>query len=267
MYSTVDQMGRKLALRHPPQRIISLVPSQTELLWYLGLEETVVGITKFCVRPPEWFRSKQRVGGTKQLHYDRIEALCPDLIIGNKEENQKRAIEQLAQKYPVWMSVIHTLNDALDMMLQLGKITQKEKQAKQLQNQLLSDFQYLEQAPKTKPAQVVYLIWKNPYIVVAKNTFIDYLLTLAGFENCFAHMERYPQVTKEQIREANPDFIFLSSEPYPFKEKHINDFRTTYPNAGIELVDGEVFSWYGSRLLGFKPYVMSLRHRLLNNYN
>ena len=125
-----DQMHRKIHLpRFPLRRIISLVPSQTELLYDLGLEEEVVGITKFCVHPPEWFQSKARVGGTKTIHFEKIKALQPDLIIGNKEENEREQIEALAECFPVWMSDIATLEDALDMMLRVGALVDRPEQA------------------------------------------------------------------------------------------------------------------------------------------
>src|SRR5579872_378234 len=111
MASFTDQLGRTITLDQPPVRIISLVPSQTELLY--DLDADVVGITKFCVHPSAWFREKPRIGGTKNIHPDRIAALRPDLIIANKEENDRGQIEALAAQYPVWVSDIHNLTDAL----------------------------------------------------------------------------------------------------------------------------------------------------------
>src|SRR5687768_127683 len=124
-----DQAGRRVNIPSPPQRIVSLVPSQTELLYHLGAD--VAGITKFCIHPEEWFRSKTRVGGTKQLKPDIIASLRPDLIIANKEENEKEQVEALAKEYPVWVSDIHTLNDALDMITSLGDILAKVPAAQQ----------------------------------------------------------------------------------------------------------------------------------------
>src|ERR1700741_3198050 len=107
----IDQTGRKISIPQIPQRIISLVPSQTELLFDLGLDKEVVGITKFCVHPPEWFQTKTRVGGTKQLKIDLIKQLQPDLIIANKEENVKEQIEELEKHFPVWISDVNNLED------------------------------------------------------------------------------------------------------------------------------------------------------------
>ncbi len=111
-----DQTGREVSIPSHPQRIISLVPSQTELLFDLGLEEQVAGITKFCVHPEKWFRSKTRIGGTKNIKSALIHQLQPDLIIANKEENVKEQVEELAAHYPVWVSDIHDLQSALDMI-------------------------------------------------------------------------------------------------------------------------------------------------------
>ena len=115
-------MNRTIRLGATPRRIVSLVPSQTELLYDLGLEERVVGITKFCIHPKEWYRSKVRIGGTKNVNFDKVKTLRPDLIIGNKEENFKEDIEALEEIAPVWMSDIFTLDDSLEMINQLGSV-------------------------------------------------------------------------------------------------------------------------------------------------
>src|SRR6185503_8492334 len=127
-----DQLGRTISLENPPRRIISLVPSQTELLHDLGLEEEVVGITKFCIHPTDWFRHKTRVGGTKDIRSDVILNLQPDLIIANKEENQSQQIEELSPHFPVWISDISTLSDALEMIRALGDLTDRSPQADSL---------------------------------------------------------------------------------------------------------------------------------------
>lgn len=259
--TVTDQMQREVNIPTIPQRIISLVPSQTELLFYLGLEKEVVGITKFCVHPRAQFKAKPRVGGTKQYHFDKIKTLQPDLIIGNKEENDQTQIEQLAKEYPVWMSDIYTLEDALDMIEQIGKIVHKEIQATQLLENILVKFhklQYYISQQKHHPS-VAYLIWYNPMMVAARQTFINQMLQLAGFQNIFESQTRYPQITDEQLSKAQPDIILLSSEPFPFKEKHVKEIQDICPNSVIELVDGELFSWYGSRLLLAAPYFEKLR--------
>ena len=248
--SFTDQMGKTWTINFPPKRIISLVPSQTELLQYLSLEEEVVGITKFCVHPAEWFRSKTRIGGTKTADLEKIHALQPDLIIGNKEENQKEQIETLSTFYPVWMSDIKTIADALEMIEMVGNLTNRSKKAMELSGKLKQQFSSFKNHISTLPEKrAAYFIWKSPYMVAGAGTFIDEMLKIAGFSNVFGHLERYPEISLDVLKAHKPAVILLSSEPYPFKEKHFEEFRSACPEAKIKIVDGELFSWYGSRLL------------------
>lgn len=246
--SFTDMIGNRVELPiFPPKRIVSLVPSQTELLYDLGLDDEVIGITKFCLHPEKWWKSKKRIGGTKTLHLDTIKSLYPDLIIANKEENTKEQIEQLAADFPVWTSNINTLNDAVMMIEELGKICDKHLIAQSLINSIKKQFLSLN-IEYYQPKSVVYLIWKSPWMTVGGDTFINDMLQKAGFKNVFEHLERYPEISIETIQQINPQLIFLSSEPYPFKETHIAELQVHLPNAKILLVDGEMFSWYGSRL-------------------
>jgi ABC-type Fe3+-hydroxamate transport system substrate-binding protein len=248
-----DQMGLEVNVEWPPKRIISLVPSQTELLYALGLTDEVVGITKFCVHPEEWFRTKQRVGGTKKLDFDKIAALKPDLIIGNKEENEEQQIKQLMQQYPVWMSDIHNLQNAYDMMSRVGELIDSKEKSDELIARIKEEFKKLEQIKLSKRA--AYFIWKEPYMVAGGDTFLSHILSLCGLKNVFAdHKGRYPELSKEEIRESKPDVILLSSEPFPFSARHIDEFRQICPDAKVVLVDGEYFSWYGSRLADAPAY-------------
>jgi ABC-type Fe3+-hydroxamate transport system substrate-binding protein len=248
-----DQMNQTIRLGEYPKRIVSLVPSQTELLFDLGLEEEVVGITKFCIHPNHWFQTKTRVGGTKNIHIDKVRALQPDLIIGNKEENTKEDIEALSEIAPVWMSDIYTLEDALSMIGSVGDLTNKADQANTIVTKIKQGFNEFNLSVKS--SKVVYLIWKNPFMVAAKQTFIDDILNRIGFENFFTE-ERYPKW--DLSREEKPPFIFLSSEPYPFNEQDIKDLQQKFPESQVKLVDGEYFSWYGSRLIKAIPYFREL---------
>jgi len=241
-----DQLGRRVAVPFPPQRIVSLVPSQTELLFDLGLGNRVVGITKFCIHPPEARQTATIIGGTKNFDFDKITALQPDLIIGNKEENYQVGIEQLAAHYPVWLSDIRTLPQALDMMRRVGFITGAKNRSEQLATEIAGLFASLVVPQSLTSA--AYFIWRKPYMVAASGTFIDDMLGQAGFCNVFASLGRYPEITPEQLRTAAPERIFLSSEPYPFGGKHLAEFQEICPAAKIQIVDGELFSWYGSRL-------------------
>lgn len=257
MLSFTDQTGHTIYLKELPKRIISIVPSQSEFLWELGLRDELVGITKFCIHPEELFRSKERVGGTKNLNFEKIRALKPDLIIGNKEENERSQIEDLRQEFNVWMSDIYTLNDSLTMMAETGKLCGREKKAEEL---ILLMRQSLDRIKNKFSAQrVAYFIWNKPYMVAAKNTFIDHILTHLGFQNAFSDLDRYPQLSDEELQKAKPELCFLSSEPFPFKEVHVEELQKLLPDSKIRVVDGEVFSWYGTRLLELEGYVEGLR--------
>ena len=255
-----DQTGRTIQLGAIPQRIISLVPSQTELLADLGLEKEVVGITKFCVHPGEWFRTKTRIGGTKQLNIELIHRLQPDLIIANKEENVKEQVEELARRYPVWVSDVNTLQDAYAMIEQVGKMTGKGKMAEQMINQIKENFSGLT-TPQSQPG-TCYLIWRNPYMTIGHDTFIHSMLQAAGFANIFADSTRYPEITIEELQQAKPEIVLLSSEPFPFRQKHLEELQQQLPGTRVALVDGEIFSWYGSRLLAAPAYFEKLNRPL-----
>lgn len=247
-------------LTEPPRRIVSLVPSQTELLFALGLEDRVVGVTKFCVHPPHWRKTKAIVGGTKNVHLDRVHALQPDLIIANKEENVREQVFELAADYPVWVTEVTNLPTALGMIQEIGQLTHTHSQAQQLAEEIEQAFAEMTNHDTLSPS-VAYLIWRDPYLSVGGDTFIAAMLEQAGFVNVFAEQQRYPEVTPTVLAARNPDFIFLSSEPYPFKEKHRAELSAICPTAKILLVDGEAFSWYGSRLLPAARYFRNLRNK------
>jgi ABC-type Fe3+-hydroxamate transport system substrate-binding protein len=246
-----DQLGHSITLSSPAKKIISVVPSQTELLYDLGLDDEVIGITKFCVHPDIWFKNKQRVGGTKKLKVELIEKLKPELIIANKEENTKNEIEYLQSKFKVYISDIKSLSDNSQMITDIGVLTDKQAQAEHIKSKIEKDFEELPQFT----GKVLYLIWKDPYMFAGVNTFINTTLSSCGFENAIQNQTiTYNEISIEEINKLNIDYIFLSSEPYPFKQKHIDLLKGTI-NAKIMLVDGEMFSWYGSRLLYFKSYI------------
>lgn len=255
-----DQLNRTIELTAKPTRIISLVPSQTELLYDLGLETEVVGITKFCVHPERWFREKTRIGGTKNIHLKKVASLQPDLIIANKEENVQEQVEALAQQFPVWVSDVNTLTDAYAMIQAIGEITGKAEPAKAIVEKIQTQFSQF-QIPNPKP-QTAYLIWKDPYMTVGSDTFIHHLLEAAGFQNVFVQKKRYPVVTIEELQKSRCPYIFLSSEPYPFQQKHADELAQQLPHTQIILVDGEMFSWYGSRLLKAPAYFRRLQQQI-----
>jgi len=242
-------------LPYLPKRIISLVPSQTELLYDLGLESETVGITKFCVHPQNWFKTKERIGGTKKLNPAKIKALDPDLIIANKEENVKEQVEELAQDYPVWLTDVNNLQDALQMIADIGRLTGKMERSDSIVKEITLNFEELAQQQTTnhKP-KTAYLIWQKPYMTVGGDTFINNMLQHCGFENIFSCKTRYPEISIDELQTASCDLLLLSSEPYPFKQKHIDELSEQLPGTKIILADGEFFSWYGSRLLKAPAY-------------
>lgn len=250
-----DQVGRFVEFNFPPQRIVSLVPSQTELLFDLGLGNRVVGITKFCVHPNEWFTSKTKVGGTKKFHFATIDSLQPDLIIGNKEENYEEGIMELASKYPVWISDITSWDSALAMIREVGSLVDENEKAELLLEEIKEKFEKLTPLPDKR---VLYFIWRNPWMAVGKNTFIDSILSKIGLVNC-VETERYPELSLDDVKKLSPEVILLSSEPFPFQQKNIEELQPTLPTTKIILVDGEMFSWYGSRLTKAVDYFSTLK--------
>ncbi len=258
----IDQLHRIITIENRPQRIVSVVPSQTELLYDLGLENQVVGITKFCIHPPQWFKTKTRVGGTKNLAIERIKNLNPDLIIANKEENTKDQIEELAKFFPVWISDIHDIADSLQMIRTIGDITFTSAKASIIIERIEQQrYQLKKNINLLKPKKVAYFIWKDPWMLAGSDTFIHSMISEAGFCNIISS-PRYPSLSDEEITELSCDYFFLSSEPYPFKQKHIEILQNLNQNAKTILVDGELFSWYGSRIMKSFEYFASL-HEIL----
>jgi len=248
-------------LNKKPTRIISLVPSQTELLHFLELELETIGITKFCVHPSSWHREKIKIGGTKNIDIDKIMALEPDLIIANKEENVKEQVEKLALDFNVWVTDVNNFNDSLQMIYDVGAITKKETKANSLIQSIKKEFEQ-NQHPLNILKNVVYLIWKDPYMTIGGDTFINNMLLQAGYKNFFDNTLRYPEVSVELLQDINPEYIFLSSEPYPFSNKHLDELKSALPDSKIILVNGEMFSWYGPRLLQAANYFNQLRLKI-----
>lgn len=263
-----DQLGTEHVFETSPQRIVSLVPSQTELLYDLGLEDRIVGITKFCVHPYHFKSTKTIVGGTKQVKVDKIKALQPDIIICNKEENTLEIVEELKQICPVWVTDIYTIADNNKMIEDFGKLFNVRTEAQKWIDKInfgLFDFQkFIEPFEVQK---VAYFIWGKPYMVAAGNTFINHLLEVNKLQNMYANNDkyegRYPEVVVQKMRiQGDPDLLFLSSEPFPFNDEHAFELGRYTHHAKTVFVDGEMFSWYGSRLVKAFDYFKKLRLRI-----
>ena len=225
-------------------KIISLVPSITETLFDFGLHETeIIGRTKFCIHPENLVKNVEIIGGTKNLNLEKIKSLNPDLIIANKEENEKSQVEELMKDFKVWLTDIETLEDNSKFLTELGTLLNKEELAEDFNQKISNIFQGIK---IKQPKNVCYLIWKNPYMTIGSDTFIHEILHTLGFENLLKNEKRYPEISANQMKSA--DYIFLSSEPFPFQQKHIDELQKEVPNSKIILVDGEAFSWYGTHL-------------------
>lgn len=255
-----DQLKRKVQLdNYPPKRIVSLVPSITELLFDLGADDEIVGITRFCIHPENKVASVKKIGGTKNVDIEKVLALQPDLIIGCKEENTKADIEALAAKVPVWICDVGNLDDSMNLVHEVGALLDREVVAQSILVNIKNNFAKLEVVQNTK---VAYLIWNKPMMVAANSTFIHDMLCTIGLENVFAERTRYPATTIDELQKLNPEVLLLSSEPFPFKEEHVRFFSESLPNSTVLLVDGTFFSWYGSRLVHSPDYFNSISSSL-----
>lgn len=238
-------------------KIVSLVPSLTELVIDLGLEKQLVGRTKFCIHPKDKVKSIPKIGGTKNVNIQAVFDLRPDLVLANKEENTRADVEALQEFCPVHITEISNYKEALHSIQEIGQLTHRTEEANQLIIQIESNFEKLKvDIPERKSA--CYLIWKDPYMTVGHDTYIHDMLDKCNLANAFGEADRYPTINAEDISDKKPDFIFLSSEPYPFKEKHIQELKKVCPNAEVRLVDGEYFSWYGSRMVSAADYFVGV---------
>jgi len=252
-----DQLNNSITITKLPQRIISIVPSQSEFLWHIGVRNELVGITKFCIHPKEMFTNIEHVGGTKKLNLTKIRALKPNLIIANKEENNKEEIELLQKEFNVWISDIYNFKDAFKMMNLLSVILKKECETKLLISEIKKLIKLIKNNFNNQT--VAYFIWNKPYMLAANNTYINFILNYLGLKNVAQSINRYPEVTIEALKKLNPQICFLSSEPFPFKQKHILELQQHLPNSKIIIVDGEVFSWYGNRMMELAGYIKTLQ--------
>lgn len=259
-----DQLGHVFEFEQVPKRIVSLVPSQTELLCDLGLEASIVGITKFCVHPYHLKSTKTIIGGTKKVNVEKILALQPDIIIANKEENTLEIVASLREICPVWVTNIITVEDNLQMISDFGKLFNRRTEAQKWIDKTKFAYEDFQNFVNEKPIKkVAYFIWKNPWMVAGSDNFINEMLRLNHFENIYADKGRYPEIELKKMRlEDDPDLVFLSSEPFPFKEEDAFEIGRFTHHAKTVFVDGEMFSWYGSRLVKAFGYFKKIHKRL-----
>lgn len=232
----------------PPahQRIVSLVPSLTELLIDLGLQESLVGRTRFCVHPKEEVQDIPIVGGTKNPRLDTIKQLNPDYVLANKEENRKDDILDLSKICNVRLTDIATIEDALITIHELGKELGVAENADQMVSRLT---QIMEERPDEPPLRTAYFIWRDPWMTIGRDTYIHDVMKHWNLTNIFEDQLRYPKITLHDLADRNPELILLSSEPFPFKERHAAEVEKALPGVRVLLTEGEWFSWYGSHML------------------
>ncbi len=248
----IEQINKIPSVR----KVVSLVPSLTETIAELGAREKIAGVTRFCKYPKGICQKKPVVGGPKNFDLTRILNLRPDVVVGVKEENDKEGIIQLSEKVPVLLFDIIAPGDAYTMIENLGQLLGREKQAKSMVKKIQNSLRGLP--PKQPPRKCLYLIWKNPWMAAGDKTFIHQMLQLCGFKNVVEG--RYPAIEEKHFREA--EVILLSSEPFPFSDKHRVLLQNQYPGKKIHLVDGEMFSWYGSHMLQAGEYFRDLSARI-----
>lgn len=255
----IDHLGRTLKYEFPPKRIISLCPGITETLYALNLENEIVGRTRYCIYPADKVEGATIVGGTKEIDPIAIGKLTPDLIIVEKEENTQEIVETLEKSYPVYSAEVQSIQGAYRMIEDMGALTDRELQGNQLVQEIKKEFTAL---PNMKGKRAAYIIWRNPYMAVGNTTYINSLLEEMGFINPFAELEgRYPSVGEEEFQKASLDYIFLASEPFPFKEKHKAEFLKLARNAKIHILDGEMF-WYGAKMKKAAQYLKDVMSQL-----
>lgn len=261
-FDGADALGRPVRLAERPRRIVSLVPSQTELLADLGLDEETVGLTRFCVHPAGWKAAKTVVGGTKNVHAERVRALAPDLVLANKEENVREQVEAVAAFAPVYVTDVADVPGAAAMIRAVGALVGRAAEAEAVAAETEGGFARLAERVRQRgagPVRALYLIWRGPWMTVGGDTIVSNVMARGGFDNATADRDRYPALTDDEVRALRPDVVLLSSEPFPFREKHVAEVQALVPEARVVLVDGEAFSWYGSRLRHTPPYLERLR--------
>lgn len=258
-----DQIGQQILLNEIPKRIVCLNPSQTETLVHLGLEHHIVGITKFCVHPTHLRKTKTVVGGTKKVAYEKIRALKPDIILCNKEENTQEMVNTLQKEYPAHVTDVAIMDHVFEMIQQYGRLFRCENEASELCHQIATTKLKFERFITDKPKRkVAYFIWKNPWMVAGRGTFINAMLQINGFENVFEDVDRYPEIELQELQKHQLDLLLLSSEPFPFKEKDRDFLQAAFPDTRVVVVNGEFFSWYGSRLTHAFSYFKELHSKI-----
>lgn len=238
-----DQLGRRVLLPDQINRIVSLVPSLTQTLIDFGLGNKIVGVTGFCPREQ---LDASVIGGTKNVKTQKVKDLKPDLILASKEENTLNCVKELEESQAaVWVSDPNSLHESVEMVFLLNQLSQNLFDFKKWFDDFKVDFSKVYQSYS---GTACYLIWKDPYMAAAKNTFIDNWLSSLGFENIFSNQSRYPETSLQEIVSQSPAFILLPDEPFHFTRQHIAEIQDAVPTAKVILVDGKSFTWQGTTM-------------------
>jgi ABC-type Fe3+-hydroxamate transport system substrate-binding protein len=273
-----DAIGRVHALARADARIVSLVPSVTELLFELGVGDRVVGRTGFCIHPKDNIKTVPKVGGTKSVDIDAIRGLAPTHLIVNVDENEKTTVDQLASFVPN-LIVTHPLGPLDNMALYrlLGAIFGRERKAAELCEAFQKAYSDAVGACADLPRErVLYLIWKSPWMTVSRDTYISRTLAAVGWDTLeIESKDRYPKIELTPGLLSRVDRVLLSSEPYAFRERHLDEIRQlltatdtdfvptpieeTDSSVTVSLINGEMTSWYGSRAIEGMKYLSRLR--------
>lgn len=251
-----DATGAAVVLPAPPRRIVSLIPSITEILFALGAGPSVAGCTVYCTEPPEGVATKTRVGGEKNPKLEVIRALGADLVVANIEENLREHVETLRRwGIPVYVTYPRTVAAGIRLVGDLGALVGLPEQGTQMAAVLESALDGVRSARVGKPAsRVFYPIWRQPWMTVNRDTYAHDMLALCGGDNVFGQsVTRYPEVTLEDVARAEPGVILLPDEPYRFRRAHLADFDAhpdipAVRDRRIHLVDGKLATWYGPRI-------------------
>ncbi len=261
-----DSLNRAIDVPKSPKRIVSLVPSLTELLHDLGLERNIVGITKYCVHPTHYLATKTVVGGTKKVNFQVIKDLQPDFILCSKEENTEKMVLELEKIAPVYVTDVNSFDDALDMIKKLGLILNRRTQSKHIIDKINFRLQAFQETIMDIPTiKVAYFIWAKPWMVAGSKTFIDDMLKICRFKNVYANLERYPEIDIEKmpLRDKR-DVLFFSSEPYDFSDDEVYEVLQKNRKILTVYVDGQYFSWYGSRLVKAFDHFAQIHKKIAN---
>lgn len=256
-----------------PLRIVSLVPSLTHMVCDFGLKSSVIGCTTFCIDPPDLRRTAVNIGGTKNPDLDKIASLKPTHILVNEEENKPEHILACEALAPTLRTFPKSPQDVPDLLRQVGtwlaRGDEGESWACRVERGLMRLRERRQEAPLEKN-KYLYMIWKEPYMAVSDDTYIAAMLRLIGLDNVAHHIVRYPTLTVPDMRERSPDIVFLSSEPYPFRERDILALKAQWSDASVPTgetrdnlpifrkIDGKLLSWYGTMTAQGLEYLANL---------